>query len=423
MPKTRAVILSGEAGTGKTSAALALANDFGWGVIEMNASDTRNAEAIRRVATTGALGETFTDEGEYVSAKEGKRKLIILDEADNLFGKEDSGGVLAIAETIKITRQPIILIVNDLYALTKRSSVIKKNSKIIQFLRLERDSVKSILRNIGRMESMRISDDVFDAIAERSGGDLRSAINDLQSIAEGKKELTSDNLKSLGYRDVRKSVFDALSVIFRIADCRKSREAVLSLDESPERLILWVDENLPLEYRNPEDLARGFDALSNADIFLGRVLRSRNYALWPYASDMMTCGVSTARKGAFGGARYRFPLWLTKMARSKGSRRTMNSLVAKIGRHCHTSGATARRDVLPYFAYLYNNDYDFKLRMTLMLRLDEREIAYLLGEKEDSHAVKHLLEDVEKASKKKDKVKEIKDFVEEKAEQRSLRGF
>jgi replication factor C large subunit len=35
----RAVILYGSPGTGKTSAALALAHDLGWDYIEMNASD------------------------------------------------------------------------------------------------------------------------------------------------------------------------------------------------------------------------------------------------------------------------------------------------------------------------------------------------------------------------------------------------
>ena len=42
-PITGAVILYGPAGTGKTSAALALAREFDWDYIEMNASDARTA--------------------------------------------------------------------------------------------------------------------------------------------------------------------------------------------------------------------------------------------------------------------------------------------------------------------------------------------------------------------------------------------
>ena len=67
IPKKRAVILSGKAGTGKTSSALALANDFGWTAIELNTSDARNAMKIKHVATYGSVNETFSDDGKFIS--------------------------------------------------------------------------------------------------------------------------------------------------------------------------------------------------------------------------------------------------------------------------------------------------------------------------------------------------------------------
>src|SRR3979490_2746338 len=50
-PEKKAVVLQGPPGIGKTSAALALANEMGWSVVEMNASESRNADAIRKVAS------------------------------------------------------------------------------------------------------------------------------------------------------------------------------------------------------------------------------------------------------------------------------------------------------------------------------------------------------------------------------------
>ena len=101
IPPKRAVILIGSPGIGKTTSAEALANDMGWGIIEMNASDQRTGEAIRNTALRGALTNTFDSDGGYLSTKEGGRKLIVLDEADSLFGNVDRGAMPVINELIK----------------------------------------------------------------------------------------------------------------------------------------------------------------------------------------------------------------------------------------------------------------------------------------------------------------------------------
>lgn len=83
-PARRAAVLSGPAGVGKTSAAWALANDLGWTVVEMNASDARNEPAIGRVAGRASVTHTL---GEQPNARSKARALILLDEADCLTGR------------------------------------------------------------------------------------------------------------------------------------------------------------------------------------------------------------------------------------------------------------------------------------------------------------------------------------------------
>ena len=140
----------------------------------MNASDQRNAEAIKAIAVRGALGETFTENGDYLSVKQGNRKLIILDEADNISGQEDKGGITAISELVKGTKQPIILIVNDFYALTKKSAVLKSQTEQVKFSKIKTVTVRGVLRNTSKDQGVNISDKALEILAENSNGDMRS---------------------------------------------------------------------------------------------------------------------------------------------------------------------------------------------------------------------------------------------------------
>ncbi len=418
-PKKKAVALIGDAGVGKTSSALALADEMGWGVVELNASDQRNAEAIRRVATSGALNETFTDTGEYLSVREGGRKLIILDEADNIFGKEDYGGVQAIVSTIRETEQPIVLIVNDYYALTRRSQAIRGLCLEIKFSKIQKVSIMKALKAICQKEGIKISPRALSSLAEHAGGDMRSAVNDLESLCLGRTEVAEDDVAILGYRDSKTPIFQALAGILKTTTLKKSLEIAQSLDEDPEHLIMWIDENVPLEYKRPNDLNQAYYHLSRADVFLARVRRRQHYKFWGYASNMMTGGISLSKSGRYHGyTPYRFPSWLKKMSTSKEVRGRQKSLNEKIAGTTHTSRKVVQSDIYPYFVYLFNHDHDFRIYQALKLELDVEEIAHLLKEKADSHVVKHLLDEVkesEKPRKEETMVLEETEDIDEKA--------
>ncbi len=98
-PARRAALLVGPPGVGKTSAAVALAAERGWSLVEMNASEARNQSAIERVAGRASLSHAL----DAVRAKGGPaRTLILLDEADCLTGGRSS-------ETPRAVREPVSL--------------------------------------------------------------------------------------------------------------------------------------------------------------------------------------------------------------------------------------------------------------------------------------------------------------------------
>ena len=237
-----------------------------------------------------------------------------------------------------------------------------------------------------------MASEVLDVIVERSAGDLRSAINDLESLAIGKKAVRSAATGALGYRDREHTIFPAIEEILRSGDARRARDAARGLDESPEDLILWVDQNLGHEFSRTDDLVRGYEALSRADIFLGRARRRQNYGLWSYASELMSSGVAVARKGRGRGGQLEFPYYLIQMARSRGQRATRSSLAKKFATYLHISQMLFLDELLPTIRLLFTGDEELRIHMTARLGLDEREAALLLNEPESSHAVKHLLE-------------------------------
>ncbi len=378
----KAAILYGPPGVGKTSAALALARDMNWDVIELNASDERTAEVIKRCAGEAAKAGTFSGAA--------GRRLIILDEADNLHGTADRGGAKAIIEVVKETNQPIILIANDLYAL---SPVLRGLCKAIQFKSIQSRSIVSVLKRICQREGIKCDDMTLFAIAEKSI-DLRSAINDLQAIAQGRDSISIEDIV-VGRRDVKETIFQVLAEIFKGRELTKPLYAAYSLDESPEDLIHWIDENLPREYQDA-DLARGFEALSKADIFLGRVKRRQRYALWRFASEMMVCGTQNAKSGDYSDyyksyTAYSPPTFWRKLAQTRSTREIRDSIAEKIARYCHTSQQYVRSEMLPFFKILMSKKA-LSIAIAASLQLEEEEIAFLLDLKRDSKLVKEIYE-------------------------------
>lgn len=396
--KKKAAVLSGKPGIGKTSAAYALAHDFGWLPIELNASDARNATTIKAIATAGATHQTFSDTGEFISTKSGGRKLIIIDEADNLFERSkdsafdgtdlgDRDGKKTIVETVKLTQQPIVLIVNDEYQLFKGSgSTLRKDCFHLKMYPANPPEILRLLKKICIKEDVQVERKVLFSIAESSQGDIRSAVRDLQSITLNKAVVTSEATDVLGHRDRSQLIFDALQDIFHTKDDIVIRRNVQLVQEDPRMMLLWVAENLPKSYSSINDIVNSYQWLSRSDLFLGRTYRRSHYGLWSYACDLSTVGVAFSKQDRVHQVRYQFPSWLKQNSRYKNTLSTQHSVIAKLSKYHHCSLKKTRSFIFPYLRKVASNNTDFLISVVNKLELSDDEAEMLAG-----HNVKKIL--------------------------------
>ncbi|MCU4926748.1 replication factor C large subunit [Halobacteria archaeon AArc-dxtr1] len=381
-----AVIVHGSPGVGKTSAAHALAADMGWPVMELNASDDRQADVIERVAGEAAKSGTLT-------GGEAGRRLVILDEADNFHGNADYGGAREVTRVVKSANQPIVLVANEFYDM---SQGLRNACETIEFRDVSKRSIVPVLRDICRKEGIEYEDAALEKIAESTSGDLRSAVNDLQAVAETAEMLSVEDVVT-SERDTTEGIFDFLDALIKEEGAEGALRASYDVDETPDELLNWIEDNVPKDYAGAE-LADAYEFLANADRWLGRVRATQNYSYWRYATDNMTAGVAASRREPKGGwTRYGPPSYWSKLGRTRGKRDTRDAIAERIAEREGTSVATARREIVPYLAAMTHHcrNRELTVSMAAAYELDEDDVSFVTGSGATTNKVESIVADAE----------------------------
>jgi replication factor C large subunit len=247
IPKQRAALLYGPPGIGKTVSVEALANDLGMELVEKNASDYRTEEAVQKFAGLASQYGTLF----------GKKRLILFDELDGITGNEDRGGVGAITAIVKSAQYPIVLIANNAY--DPRLATLRFYCLLIEFKKPPVGEVMKHLNRICSREDIKADETALKFIAQRSGGDVRSAVNDLHALAQGKTVLTFEDVSWLAYRDRKEAIFSVLRLVFYGKSAEAAKHAVDMADVDPNMLFEWIYENLPHHLRDRSDLSRAMN--------------------------------------------------------------------------------------------------------------------------------------------------------------------
>jgi len=160
-------------------------------------------------------------------------------------------------------------------------------------------SIVPVLRDILRQEDVTFDDDALTQIAEMNDGDLRGPSRTSRRWPTARDHLDADDVVT-SERDKSEGIFDYLDEVIKTAGAEEALKSSYDVDETPDDLINWIEDNMPKDYEGAE-LARAYGFLASADRWLGRVRATQNYTFWKYAGDNMTAGVAASRDGKKSG--------------------------------------------------------------------------------------------------------------------------
>ena len=384
--RKKAALLYGPPGVGKSALVHAAANEFNFKIIEMNASDMRTEKAISKIAGPAT---TFVALDKFSAKTEGS--LLFLDEVDGIFGVEDRGGIGAITKIfgkkkerkgkekkakkrkeIQESQIPVVLSAND--PDLKKLRPLRKVCHLIRFRKVRIPLIVALLQKICLTECVTAEIEALEALAQNSEGDVRSAINDLQTLCEGSKVLRVQDLVRLRPRNRNLDIYDTLKGVFSAKSSEEAMSILNSTTVDYDSLMLSIHDNLPYRCKDPIELGVAYDLLSNADVFRGRI-RQENWRLLKYFFNLIA-QATTASSQAFQPFEFIFPpMKIITLFWTKGKRTTLEALCAKIGARCHISRRSAKLDFVPFVRMILKEEKSAPLG--IWLQLDSAEIEFL----------------------------------------------
>jgi replication factor C large subunit len=354
-PSKKALVLYGSPGTGKTSIAHVISNELNSEIFELNASDLRNKNKLQET-----LKPALEQKSLFL-----KKKLILVDEVDGISSIE-RGGLSELLSLIENASFPIIITANDIW--NKKLSSLRQKSELVKVREVPYKIIKEILIDILEKEQLFLNDNIITSISIRAKGDIRAAINDLHAFSS----IKDSSLIELYERDREVDIFNALRHVFKGKPVDETLRIFDAVNLSIDEIILWIEENIPLEYSG-EELARAYNILSRADIFRGRIYKQQYWRFLVYENFFLSYGISASKKGIkMGFTNYKRPSRILKIWLNNQKTRRKKSISQKYAKYVHIGSKRAMNEFPIIKNIIISNPAIMK-----EIRLDKEEIDYL----------------------------------------------
>ena len=340
---TRPLLLVGPAGTGKTTLVHALARQLDYDVVEMNASDIRNKEALQV-----RIMPVFQNTASLI----GKKIMLFLDEVDGISGREDTGGLDTLIDLMNEPTVPVIMAANE-KSLKIRKLV--KACKMIEFKPVPSRLLILLLDHILQSEGVKIGSNDRKLIVDNSRGDIRSLINSAQSRAAGYSTVSNKDITDVDIADAINGYFSAGSMEQAMQFITRAdvlypdpRYRPTSAEERQKDMLSALFSSIVSSHIEQRDLALLLDVLSRADMIVGRANASRQWHLLKYINSIIATGLyEKSRQKGIKYSQYMMP-WPVMgpiFARSQSTRKILNELALAL----HISRSSAGLFFLSYF--------------------------------------------------------------------------
>ncbi len=245
------LLFSGSAGVGKTTMAICISQEIlgdKWKdyTLELNASDERGINMVRERVKKFSRFAGLDTEIPF--------KIIILDEADEMTSDAQTALRRIIEDTAKFCR--FILIANNI---SKIINPIQSRCAVFKFSQIDEKEITTHLKSVLKKEKGKADEKGLKEIAQYAGGDLRHAINLLQTAAST-GDITQDSVKAAAGLTKTNDVDDVLklAVSGKIQDSRnKMIELIKVYGMSESDFLKYINQALfSTKYDNLEELSQ-----------------------------------------------------------------------------------------------------------------------------------------------------------------------
>nr|CAH7755921.1 unnamed protein product [Callosobruchus chinensis] len=196
------VVLEGPCGSGKSTAVYAVCNEFGFNVIEINASSKRTGkhllhklqEATQSHQVRKKESSSFTNFLQQTDSQEAgdKQMCVLLVEDIDIVFEQDDNFITALMQLVTTSKRPIILTTTDFDSVFVQRFL--GDFERISFKPLSANSLAVWLQLVCLVEGMFVDQDEIGSLLEFNKGDVRRTMLELQFWVQSGGEIVKSDM-------------------------------------------------------------------------------------------------------------------------------------------------------------------------------------------------------------------------------------